>query len=46
MRTPVERMKRLARGLEPRALFSVPVVVSVADNDGVELTSVVVDVFI
>ena len=46
MRTPVERMKRLARRLEPRALFSAPEVVSVADEDGVELTSVVVDVFI
>lgn len=46
MRTPVERMKRLARRLEPRALFSAPEVVSVVDEDGVELTSVVVDVFI
>ena len=46
MRAPVERMKRLARRLEPRALFSAPEVVSVADDDGVELTSVVVDVFI
>jgi len=46
MRAPVERMKRLARRLEPRALFSAPEVVSVADEDGVELTSVVVDVFI
>ncbi len=46
MRAPVERMKRLARRLEPRALFSAPEVVSVTDDDGVELTSVVVDVFI
>lgn len=46
MRVPVERMKRLARQLEPRALFSVPEVVSVVDEDGVELTSVVVDIFI
>ena len=46
MRAPVERMKRLARRLEPRALFSAPEVVSVADEDGVELTSVVVDVVI
>ena len=46
MRAPVDRMKRLARQLEPRALFSAPEVVSVADEDGVELTSVVVDVFI
>ncbi len=46
MRAPVERMKRLARRVEPRALFSAPEVVSVADDDGVELTSVVVDVFI
>ena len=46
MQTPVERMKQLARRLEPRALFSAPEVVSVADEDGVELTSVVVDVFI
>lgn len=46
MRAPVERMKRLARQLEPRALFSAPEVVSVTDDDGVELTSVVVDVFI
>ncbi len=46
MRAPVERMKRLARRLEPRALFSAPEVVCVADEDGVELTSVVVDVFI
>ena len=46
MRAPVERMKRLARRLEPQALFSAPEVVSVADDDGVELTSVVVDVFI
>ena len=46
MRAPVERMKRLARRLEPRALFSAPEVVSVADEDGVELTSVVVDVLI
>lgn len=46
MQAPVERMKRLARRLEPRILFSAPEVVSVADEDGVELTSVVVDVFI
>ena len=46
MRAPVERMKRLARQLEPRALFSAPEVVSVEDDDGVALTSVVVDVFI
>ena len=46
MRAPVDRMKRLARRLEPRALFSAPEVVSVTDDDGVELTSVVVDVFI
>lgn len=46
MRAPVERMKRLARRLEPRALFSAPEVVSVADEDGVGSTSVVVDVFI
>ena len=46
MRTPVERLKRLARQLEPRALFSAPEVVSVADEDGVEITSVVVDVFL
>lgn len=46
MRAPVERLKRLARRLEPRALFSAPEVVSVADEDGVEITSVVVDVFI
>ena len=46
MRAPIERMKRLARQLEPRSLFSAPEVVSVADEDGVELTSVVVDVFI
>ena len=46
MRAPVERMKLLARRLETRALFSAPEVVSVADEDGVELTSVVVDVFI
>ena len=46
MRAPVERLKRLARRLEPRALFSAPEVVSVVDEDGVELTSVVVDVFI
>ena len=46
MRGPVARMKRLARQLEPRALFSAPEVVSVEDDDGVELTSVVVDVFI
>lgn len=46
MQAPVERMKRLARQLEPRALFSAPEVVSVEDEDGVELTSVVVDVFI
>ena len=46
MRAPVERMKRMARRLEPRALFSAPEVVSVTDDDGVELTSVVVDVFI
>ena len=46
MRAPVERTKRLARRLEPRALFSAPEVVSVADEDGVGSTSVVVDVFI
>ena len=46
MRAPVERMKRMARRLEPGALFSAPEVVSVADEDGVETTSVVVDVFI
>ena len=47
MRAPVERMKRLARRPEPRALFSAPEVVVVADEDGVELTSVVVvDVFL
>lgn len=46
MRAPVERMKRLALELEPRALFSAPKVVSVEDEDDVELTSVVVDVFI
>ena len=46
MRAPVERMKRLARRMAPRALFSAPEVVSVADEDGVEITSVVVDVFI
>ena len=46
MRRPVELMKRLARQLEPRALFRAPEVVSVADDDGVELTAVVVDVFI
>lgn len=46
MRAPVERVKLLARRLEPRALFSAPEVVSVADEDGVELTSVVVDVFL
>ncbi len=46
MRAPVERLKRLARRLEPRALFSAPEVLSVVDDDGVELISVVVDVFI
>ena len=46
MQAPVERMKRLARQLEPRALFTAPEVVSVQDEDGVELTFVVVDVFI
>ena len=46
MRAPVERLRRLARRLEPRALFSAPEVVSVVDEDGVELISVVVDVFI
>lgn len=46
MQAPVERMKRLARQLEPSALFSAPEVVSVEDEDGVELTSVVVDIFI
>ena len=46
MRGPVARMKQLARQLEPRALFGAPQVVSVEDDDGVELTSVVVDVFI
>ena len=46
MRAPVERTKRLARLLEPRAQFSAPEVVSLEDEDGVELTSVVVDVFI
>lgn len=46
IQAPVERMKRLARQLEPSALFSAPEVFSVEDEDGVELTSVVVDVFI
>ena len=46
MQAPVERMKQLARQLEPRALFSAPEVVSVEDEDGVELTYVVVDAFI
>ena len=46
MWTPVECVKRLARQLEPRALFSAPEVVSVVEEDGVELISVVVDVFI
>lgn len=46
MRPAVERMKRLARRLEPQALFSAPEMVSVVDEDGVGSTSVVVDVFI
>lgn len=46
MRAPVECMKRLARQLEPEARFSAPEVVYTGDDDGVELTSVVVDVFI
>ena len=46
MRAPVERMKRIARRLEPRASFSAPEVVSVVDEDSIELTCVVVDIFI
>ena len=46
MQAPVELLKGLARRLEPKARFSAPEVVSVEDEDGVELTSVVVDVFI
>ena len=46
MRAPVERMKRLARQLEPRASFSAPEVVSVVAEDGVAVTSGVVDIFI
>ena len=44
MQAPVEHMKRLARQLEPEAQFSDPEVVSVGDEDGVELTFVVVDI--
>ena len=44
MRAPVERMKRLARQLEPEAQFSDPEVVSAGDEDGVALTFVVVDI--
>ena len=36
MRAPVERLKRLARRLEPRALFSAPDVVSVAARQEAE----------
>lgn len=46
MQAPVERMKRLARRLEPRALFSEPEVFRAEDDDGVEVTYIVVDVFI
>ena len=46
MHHPVERMKAMARELEPMVLFSAPEVVSVVDEDGVEVTTVVVDVFI
>ena len=46
MRAPVELMKRLARQLEPRALFSEPEVFRTEDDDGVEVAYIVVDVFI
>ena len=46
MRQAVEKMKKEARRLEPRAQFSEPVVERVGDDDGWELALVVIDVYI
>lgn len=46
MRGAVDRMKALARLLSPRVQFSLPEVETLGDDDGVELSFVVVDVHI
>lgn len=46
MRAAVDRMQREARGIEAQARFSDPVVERVGDDEGAELSFVVVDVFI
>lgn len=46
MRAAVDRVQREARGIEAQARFSDPVVERVGDDEGAELSFVVVDVFI
>ena len=46
MRAAVDQMQREARGIEARVRFSEPAVERVGDDEGAELSFVVVDVFI